>query len=297
MRKLIVTLGLFTGLLSFGQNNMLDTSSWTVGSGSVTGFNRNGTDAENIREMGTTPYGVQDVLWKAFPDGVTSNSHGGWNTANIPIDHTKTYRYSVWMKKTNSINGSEVFGVDMSDSGFQNALLKLDGTSGGNGIVLSSIPDLDKWYLCIGYVYNSSYTGTVSEGGIYDPVTGNKVSNGTDYKSTAAAVTTKHKAYLWNAPSTSDALYFYGPTLYEMNGLEPTIQDLLNGSGGSDTEAPTPPSLTSDSNTDTTVNLSWSGATDNVGVTSYKVYKDGVLEASPGNIGTSGGRTNGQYSL
>lgn len=51
-----------------------------------------------------------------------------------------------------------------------------------------------------------------------------------------------------------------------------------------DTQVPTAPSLTSGSNTDTTVDLSWSGATDNIGVTGYNVYKDGVLEASPGNV-------------
>ncbi len=49
---------------------------------------------------------------------------------------------------------------------------------------------------------------------------------------------------------------------------------------GSDTEAPTAPSISSNGQTDTTVNLSWSGATDNVGVTGYDVYRDGAIIAN-----------------
>lgn len=48
------------------------------------------------------------------------------------------------------------------------------------------------------------------------------------------------------------------------------------GSGSSDTQAPTVPSnLASPSKTDTSVSLSWSASTDNVGVTGYDVYRNG----------------------
>lgn len=47
-----------------------------------------------------------------------------------------------------------------------------------------------------------------------------------------------------------------------------------------DTTAPTAPTLTTSGTTFSTTNLSWSGATDNVGVTGYDVYKDGSLLAS-----------------
>lgn len=66
------------------------------------------------------------------------------------------------------------------------------------------------------------------------------------------------------------------------------IQNIYNDltSSGSDTQAPIAPALTSGSYTDTTLNLSWSGATDNIGVTGYRVYKNGVLETTLGNVGT-----------
>jgi chitodextrinase len=50
--------------------------------------------------------------------------------------------------------------------------------------------------------------------------------------------------------------------------------------GSTDTVAPTAPTLSASATTETTTNLSWSGATDNVAVTGYDVYKDGVLLVS-----------------
>ncbi|CAM4350928.1 chitodextrinase [Paenibacillus endophyticus] len=50
------------------------------------------------------------------------------------------------------------------------------------------------------------------------------------------------------------------------------------GSGGGDTVAPTAPAgLTSPSKTATSVNLSWTASTDNVGVTGYEVYRGSTL--------------------
>ncbi len=48
-------------------------------------------------------------------------------------------------------------------------------------------------------------------------------------------------------------------------------------SGVSDTIPPTAPTLTASGTTAFTTNLSWSGATDNIGVTEYDVYQNGVL--------------------
>ncbi|MES2409884.1 MAG: zinc-dependent metalloprotease family protein [Bacteroidota bacterium] len=50
--------------------------------------------------------------------------------------------------------------------------------------------------------------------------------------------------------------------------------------GSTDTVAPTAPTLTASGTTETATNLSWSGATDNVAVTGYDVYKDGILLGS-----------------
>ncbi|PRX57199.1 fibronectin type III domain-containing protein [Flagellimonas meridianipacifica] len=51
-----------------------------------------------------------------------------------------------------------------------------------------------------------------------------------------------------------------------------------------DTQPPTAPTLSSTGQTDTTADFSLSGATDNVGVTGYRLYKDNVLETTLGNV-------------
>ena len=51
-----------------------------------------------------------------------------------------------------------------------------------------------------------------------------------------------------------------------------------------DTQAPTPQTLSSTTQTGTTVDLSWTASTDNIAVTGYKIYKNGVLEATLGNV-------------
>ncbi|SDW48364.1 fibronectin type III domain-containing protein [Paenibacillus sp. CF384] len=59
------------------------------------------------------------------------------------------------------------------------------------------------------------------------------------------------------------------------------IWKIARPSGSSDTSAPTTPTaLTSTSHTDTTVSLSWTASTDNVGVTAYDVYYGTTLAGS-----------------
>jgi len=56
-------------LISFSINsqNLLQTNSWTIGSGSVSGFGQNGATSENSRELGSNHLGEEVVLWKAIP--------------------------------------------------------------------------------------------------------------------------------------------------------------------------------------------------------------------------------------
>jgi chitodextrinase len=55
--------------------------------------------------------------------------------------------------------------------------------------------------------------------------------------------------------------------------------------GGQDRTAPsTPTGLTGSAAQPTQINLSWTASTDNVGVTGYRVYRNGVLRATLGNV-------------
>ena len=61
----------------------------------------------------------------------------------------------------------------------------------------------------------------------------------------------------------------------------PALWSLQSGGGGGDTQAPSTPSgLTSPSKSATSVSLSWSASSDNVGVTGYDIYRNGSLAGS-----------------
>ncbi|MEK0316084.1 PA14 domain-containing protein [Cohnella sp. 56] len=63
---------------------------------------------------------------------------------------------------------------------------------------------------------------------------------------------------------------------------------LGNGSGGGDTQAPAAPTgLTSPSKTSSSVSLSWTASTDNVGVTGYDIYRGTTLAGSVNGTTTS----------
>ncbi len=84
-----------------------------------------------------------------------------------------------------------------------------------------------------------------------------------------------------------------GTTSVTVTNLDDSSDDGISGTiiaeescNPSDSVPPTAPVLSSTGHTDTTANLSWSGATDNIGVTGYRIFKDGVLEATLGNVTT-----------
>ncbi|WP_345988619.1 reprolysin-like metallopeptidase [Chryseobacterium sp. Chry.R1] len=82
-----------------------------------------------------------------------------------------------------------------------------------------------------------------------------------------------------NASTTTGRIMVKGSNhvFFDVNNANITVNA---GSGGTDTVAPTAPTLAASGTTATTTNLSWSGATDNVGVTGYDVYQGASLIGS-----------------
>lgn len=78
---------------------------------------------------------------------------------------------------------------------------------------------------------------------------------------------------------TAGTTYSFTATALDAVANESTVSNAVPVTTSSgDTQAPTAPALLSSANSETTVDLSWSGATDNTAVTGYKIFKDGVLE-------------------
>nr|WP_299338455.1 carbohydrate binding domain-containing protein [Allomuricauda sp.] len=95
----------------------------------------------------------------------------------------------------------------------------------------------------------------------------------TEYSFTLTANSTSATIIAFTGSSTSsigDEIYIDSVSITPQN---PT-----------DTQAPTAPTVTVTSTSDTTIDLAWSGATDNVGITGYKIFKDNILETTLGNV-------------
>jgi len=236
LKKLLIVMA----LLGFGtqinaQTNLIDNSSWSVGNGNVTGFFKFGTDAENIREVGLNPFGNSEVLWKAAPDA-SSNADGGWDTSYQTIDPSKDYRFTTWIKKTNSQDGFTLFGFHALNLSEAATSRNLDGTSISSPYFFyGDLPQLDEWYLLVGYVYGHGHTDFTNQGGIYD-LNGVKMMGLTDFKMSTTTNWLVHRNYLFQDTNTADNQFFAQPTLYEIDGQEPTIAEIINpngtGSGG-----------------------------------------------------------------
>ena len=230
-RKLLYVVLFCVTAISVNSQNLLNTNSWTVGSGSVSGFSQNGATSENSREFGTDPFGNSSILWKGGNDA-SSNADGGWNSSYYAIDHTETYRFTVWLKKTNSTNGYSYVGFHANNSGS----LRLNDTFNGNPYFwYGDLPQLNKWYLVVGYVHGSNYNSNLSYGGIYDPTTGTKVVSIADYKFASTATQARHRTYLYYDTNTSDRQFFFAPRMEMVDGDEPPITDLLGLNDNIDT--------------------------------------------------------------
>ena len=204
--------------------NYTSSHSWTAGTtGSIGIFGQNGSTSENSRVWGMGPRGNRVILWKAVGD-TTSGPDGGWNTSLFTIDNTKMYRFSVWIKKSVTTDGTTYFGTGGSPS----VLKTLSGDDNSNPYFwYGDLPQLDRWYLLVGYIHAYDDTDTTNYGGIYDGITGKKVAGTTDYKFASGTTQTRHRTYLYYSTSGTATQYWWDPRVEEVNGSEPTIESLL----------------------------------------------------------------------
>ncbi len=111
---------------------------------------------------------------------------------------------------------------------------------------------------------------------VFDPgsMSSSTVTGTMNILSTASGTTRMRVSMKYNAAQTACETFTYG----EVEDYTVTFGEVI------DDQAPTAPTSLSSSNiTQTTFTLSWNASSDNVGVTAYDVYKDGVLLVSTAN--------------
>lgn len=230
-----------------GFNNLLNLSSWTLGTDSASGnggttFIRNGTVAENQRILDTGPFGVSTVVWDTPSNDVDSNDDGGWNVTSIPIDPTKMYRFSVWMRRKIIGNGYYYLGtMGINSAGTNEGVLNRTNAAINTNLYFSAggwptgnIP-ANSWMLVVGHVWpaGSGAGADHPDSGLWN-TSGVKFSN---YTSSGDAVwqatntQTWHRSYLYYSTDTTTNQQWYQPRIDLVDGTQPSIADLISGVG------------------------------------------------------------------
>ena len=219
-------------------NSVINSTSWSLGSGSATGYSQNGATAENERVTGTDPFGKSATVWETRPQGNNADD-GGWNSDWSNIDSTKLHRFSVWVKRTTDTSGGTFYfglygnnGIRRTDNNAVEGNPYWD-CRGTGGFVK------DVWYLVTGhcYPYNTIYTGQHPESGIYTVAGGttkvasiNACNIGADVKWAGADVTQAiHRCYHFYCSDSTTRLQFFDPRIDVIDGTEPSIANLLSG--------------------------------------------------------------------
>ena len=194
---------------------------WTVDTtGSQGNFTRNGDDEENSIISAPDPFGKEDVkIWKCTP-GAVSDADGGWNH-DFTCDDKKRYRMSVFIKRNNSA-GTTYLGCYSCKT--------LAGATDSNPYFhANDPPSYGDWYLWVGLLHPSDYTGgDTGVSGVYN-MDGTRVVEGTEFKMTADELTQRHRSYLYYCTDITTRQYFAYPRVDVVDGNEPTIMDLVNG--------------------------------------------------------------------
>lgn len=193
---------------------------WMVGSGSTTFFSQNGATAENNRIEAPDPFGNTAIIWECGNDP-NSNADGGWNTVSFNVDKTKTYRYTVWVRRNHSQNGTTYHGT-------KNVEVITDGNSNNPYFWSGDLPQLDQWYLLVGIVHPHTH-GSMDTGisGVYD-LQGNKVLDGREFKWRLDTTTSYFRSYLYYCTDVNVRQYFHAPVLEIVDGNELSLQSFFS---------------------------------------------------------------------
>ncbi len=208
--------------------SLIDYTTWVVGSsGSQTGFSQNGETAANTIITKPNPVGDLDVVWASLGNDASSDADGGWNGDGFAIDKTKTYRYSMWVRKENAGNGRMYFGCQYVDD--LGTTINHDNPYFGYPVI-SDLPEIvDNWVLFVAFIHNNTYAGGTSPlSGIYTQKGVKTSYTFTDYKWSSSSTIGVLRAYQFYSTSINERQYWYRPRVDVVDGNEPSIAQLLS---------------------------------------------------------------------
>jgi len=217
-------------------SNLLPMDKWVVGPVSTTvtqpDFDAEFPAADSIALL-PGPDSVPEPVWVCTNNAAPGGGFLSRVGTGQGFDATKTYVYSVYIKRTTDAASGFQLGFDLSDT--------YDVTTGAynpNPIGAGISTDLlqkGKWYIAAAVVYGSGFSGTITRlSGIFDPATGAAVSLTTaDYTQKNAPGGT-HQALRvihYGGSGVMAGLQIARPCIEEL-GSGSTILDTIKGPGG-----------------------------------------------------------------
>ena len=222
----------------------------------------------------------QTVTWNVA--GTTAN---GVNCANVDIllstDGGLTYPYTLAAATPN--DGTQA--VTIPNLAGTNNRIMVKGTnhiffdvSNANFTITNSAPDTTAPTVA---TLSASGTTTTSTNLSWSGATDNIGVTGYDvYQNGVFRASTASTSFVANGLTAATAYSFYVIAKDAAGNVSPASNTVNVTTLAPDTTAPTAPTLSASGTTASSTNLSWTGATDNVGVTSYDVYRNGTFLAS-----------------
>ncbi len=233
--NLRVLLALAGVLMAYGANaqNIIPSNNWEAGATeTLPYYDEIGNAGENIIETGTNPFGVDAALWRVIPASIDLWRGMASRQLSTEISNQKDYRFSVWVKVLNDSNarlisylrGSTSDNTDFTNDAGTDVRRDYYFRSGGN------VPGNGNWVLMVGFVKGVGSTKAYSEQGFYD-LQGDKVSDlGTaPYTFNTTNPNFHVVCQLNNRGSANENMLFFDPRFEEVNGLEPSIPNLVSG--------------------------------------------------------------------
>ncbi|HHG3401374.1 TPA: DUF1983 domain-containing protein [Vibrio parahaemolyticus] len=202
-------------------------ANWKVGMHpSDCGWGQNGHSNENRFIVDSDPFCTRSTIWEMNTNSSsTSDADGGISAARFKCDSKKTYRFSIYAKTTAS-SGTTYLGCQ------GNHTQNLSGSNISNPYFWTGdLPEQNKWFLIVGVLHHDAATTESGIAGVYDPETGRKILDGSEFRIRAGYGDQLLRAYHYYSKTPSTKQYFWMPRVDEVNGNEPPLSALMANVG------------------------------------------------------------------
>lgn len=213
--------------LSRDSQSAIKWSTWIAGTtGSATNYGQNGDGNSRINDI--NPWGYSDVVWDVSNQDAASDADGGWAGTSFAIDNSKTYRFSVFVRRKNIGNGSFYLGLNA----YPDTVLNRSNSASNTNPYFTTRAwwgSANQWYLVVGHVWPAgSGSGSVKPDSAIYAMDGTKLITTSDFVWQPTTTTARHRSYLYYSTNTLTNQQFYQPRVDLVDGNEPSIKELLS---------------------------------------------------------------------